>query len=138
MQFYDKVQSAILLDRGGLSLDDIHKSFVMNDLVFNDVHNKPVEVRPGFVALLGADDLMVTVEFLDRPADFAVFRQSLSSYFNRTVLCPDAEDRIRRHRSHILINVSQGALPQVLKSFTTTVGVASEGATLAQFQKRLG
>ena len=56
MQFYDKVQSAILLDRGGLSL--------------NDVHNKPVEVRPGFVALLGADDLMVTVEFLDRPADF--------------------------------------------------------------------
>ena len=70
MQFYDKVQSAILLDRGGLSLDDIHKSFVMNDLVFNDVHNKPVEVRPGFVALLGADDLMVTVEFLDRPADF--------------------------------------------------------------------
>ena len=76
MQFYDKVQSAILLDRGGLSL--------------NDVHNKPVEVRPGFVALLGADDLMVTVEFLARPADFAVFRQSLSSYFNRTVLCPDA------------------------------------------------
>ncbi len=137
MQFLDKVQSAILLDRNGIALDSIHKSFIINDLVHNNVQYTTVVNRPGFFALRGNNELLVTVEFIDRPAEPQVFAQALRSGFNRLVLCPDIEDRLRRHRSHLLINVSHGMLSDPVKSLMETVGVAARGASLPQFQKRL-
>jgi hypothetical protein len=136
MRFPDKVQSALLFDRDGLSLDAIHKSIVISDLVATGAQYKNIEYKPGFFRLFSNDNLTVTVEYLDRPADPAVFRQALGSFFNR-VLCPDAEDRIRRHRSHILIEVSHGLLPGQMKSVMASMGLPPEGASLPQFQARL-
>ncbi len=133
MLFPEKPQTAILLDRGGISLDSIYKSFLVNDLVYNNVQYKAVEDRPGFFCLSGNNGLMVTVEFIDRPAAADVLQLTLRSAFNRLVLCRDAEDRVRRHRAHILINVADAALLERLKNPAAQVDLGS----LPLFQKRL-
>lgn len=131
MLFPDNLQAALLLDGACTSLDGVHKSFAVNDLVHHNVRYTNMEVRPGYFRLLGDNGLMVTAELINRPAQPGVFTQALGSAFNRMVLCPDGAERISRHRSHILIWVSHAAQTQGLRAS------APEGATLAQLQKRL-
>ena len=83
-------------------------------------------------------DLMVFVEWLDRPAVRAKFDFALGCVFNQLSV-PDAPALIDRHRGMLLINVHHGALPQSseIQAMIARLGVGPAGQTLPQYQERL-
>ena len=101
------------------------------------------EANPGLFYRLfaGTEELMLTFEYIDRPADPDVFRGALSSSFTG-LLTPDIRDRIARSASHILIEVSHGVMggvedkPEIAAMFEA-IGRPRSGATQAQFDRRL-
>jgi hypothetical protein len=81
---------------------------------------------------------MVTLEYIDRPANLEVFRQTLDSAFTKLSF-PEAPAEIVRHRSHILIGVSHGVFGGVDRTsdLMKMLDMKPEGASLPQFLRRL-
>lgn len=139
MQFPNEVQSALLFDRPIKCLETVARTFMTIEEANTGARYNVSESNPGlFYRLYGGDDLMVTLEYIDRPANVEVFRQTLESAFTK-ISFPEAPARLAKHRSHILIGVSHGVLgssPE-LQRLMATLDMASPGATLPQFRRRL-
>jgi hypothetical protein len=83
-------------------------------------------------------DVMVFVEWVDRPTARANFNTALSSVFNQ-IGVPDAAALIDRHRGLLLINVHHGAMPQTaeIQALLAKMGMGQAGQSLPQYQERL-
>lgn len=139
MQFPNETQAALLFDRPVGGLEDMVRSFVRMEEMRSGAQFNVPEVKPGaFYRLYGADELMITFEYLDQPANIDVFQQTLASTVTG-MLCPDIRQRLMRNRSHILINVSHGVLGNSaqLAELMAKIGRPPEGHSLRQFARRL-
>jgi hypothetical protein len=142
MQFPNEIQSAILFDRKVTSLEQMVRSFAKVEEARSGTRFAAPEVKPGlFYRLYGGDQLMITLEYVGAPAKEAVFQQPLGSTVTGTY-CPDARERIKQSRSHILVNVSHGVLGGVasnpgIANFLDQLGMGREGHSLPQFKQRL-
>ncbi len=141
MEFLNEVQTALLFDKRISSLEQIVKIFLKTEADRGATFNVP-EAKPGtFYRLYGATQrLMITLEYLDQPANTAVFQQALGSAFT-SMACPDMRQRLAGHRSHILINVSHGVFGGVAKdpkiaAMFAAIGL-KEGQSLPEFKTRL-
>jgi hypothetical protein len=139
MQYPNTVQSALLFDRPMTDLALIVQNFLKIEAAKSGAHFNVSEANPGFFyRLYGHHDLMITLEYIDGPANPAVFAQALESPIMR-MLCPDMPERIARHRSHVLINVSHGVLPDMpeIAALMADLDMPVAGASLPQFVERL-
>lgn len=139
MPFPHEIQSALLFDRPVSHLDAVMRGFVQIETARTGVGYNLVEAKPGvFYRLFGGGEVMVTLEYVAAPAKAEVFRQPVESAITR-IYCPDMPERLMRHRSHILINVSHGALsstPEIDKMLDQ-IGYVRPGTNLPQFLRRL-
>lgn len=142
MQYPNEIQAALLFDGPVDQLETIVRSFARIEEARSGARFNVPEARPGaFYRLFGGDELMITVEYLDQPADPAVFQQALGSAVTG-IVCPDIRERLMRCRSHILVNVSHGAMGDVLNSpdiarFLQQIDYKVQGQSLPQFVRRL-
>ena len=143
MQYPSEIQAALLFDGRVGALDDIVADFVRVEAARSGTRFNVPEAKPGaFYRLFGgAEELMVTLEYIDGPANAAVFEQALGSAVTG-ILCPDIRERIMLSRSHILVNVSHGTMAGVLGSpdiarFLQEIDYAVPGQSQAHFQRRL-
>lgn len=139
MPFPHEIQSALLFDAPVHHLEAVMRGFVNIETARTGVGYNLVEAKPGvFYRLFGGGEVMVTLEYVAAPANPEVFRQPVESAITR-IYCPDMANRLMRHKSHILINVSHGALsstPEIDKMLDQ-IGYVRPGATLAQFLRRI-
>ncbi len=142
MQFLNEVQSALLFDSRLSSLEHMVAIFLKTEAERTGATFNVPERKPGIFYRLysGAQRLMITLEYLDQPANIAVFQQALGSAFT-SMACPDIRQRLAGHRSHILINVSHGVFGSVAKdpkiaAMFDAIGL-KEGQSLPQFKARL-
>jgi hypothetical protein len=139
-QFPAFIQAALLFDRKNpLDLDAFVRRFLTTEAGIGESYNIVADAKPGvFYRLYGANELMITVEYLDGRAQTPLFEATLGSPFTNFVT-PDARDRIAAHQSHILIGVHHGPLTptgeigDLLKQF----GMQPPGASLGAFEHRL-
>ncbi len=143
MLYPNRIQACLLFDRPVADLEAIMRDFQRIEGMRSGAQFNLPEVNPGrFYRLFeGSEELMVTFEYLDRPADTGLFRPALSSAFTG-IATPDIRDRIARHGCHILLEVTHGVFGGVeedpkIASFFETIGRAKSGATPAQFERRL-
>jgi hypothetical protein len=139
MQFPNDIQAALLFDRRVDSLEAMVRDFLRIEEARSGARFNVPEANPGvFYRLFGGDELMITLEYLDHPANPAIFQQVLGSMITG-IMCPDIRDRLMKSRSHILINVSHGVLgssPEVAQ-LMAQLGRPMEGTSLPQFIRRL-
>ncbi len=143
MQFPNEIQAALLFDSRVAALDDIVRAFMRVEEARSGARFSLPEAKPGtFYRLFGGgDEMMVTLEYIDGPANADVFAQALGSAVTG-ILCPDIRERLTLSRSHILVNVSNGAMGNVLSSpdiarFLQQIDYKVEGQSLRQFVRRL-
>jgi hypothetical protein len=139
MSFPHEIQSALLFDAPVDRLDAVMRGFVQIETARTGVGYNLVEAKPGvFYRLFGGGEVMITLEYIAGPANAEVFSQPMESAITR-ICCPDMPERLQRHRAHILINVSHGALtstPEIDKMLDQ-IGYVRPGTTLAQFLRRV-
>ena len=143
MQFPNEIQAALLFDRRVDNLEAMVRDFVRIEGARSGATFNVPEAKPGtFYRLFGGDELMITLEYLDHPADPAVFQQTLASAITG-IMCPDIRQRLMTSRSHILVNVSHGVMggalsgsPDIMR-FLQQIDYKMEGASLPQFIRRL-
>ena len=143
MQFPSEIQACLLFEGRVSALDEIVRAFMRIEEARSGAKFSVPEAKPGaFYRLFGGgDEMMVTLEYIDGPANAEVFAQALGSAVTG-VLCPDIRQRLTRSRSHILVNVSHGAMGNVLSSpdiarFLQQIDYKVEGQSLRQFVRRL-
>lgn len=139
MLFPNAIQAALLFDRRVDSLEEAVRTFMRVEQARTGAQFNVPEARPGvFYHLFGGDQLSITFEYLDQPADLAVFQQALASSVTGLV-CPDIRQRLTTNKSHVLVNVSHGVLgdsPELLKMLQQ-IDYPREGHSLPQFLRRL-
>lgn len=139
MQFPNEIQAALLFDGRVDSLEDAVRTFMRVEEARSGAQFNVPEARPGaFYHLFGGDQLSITIEYLDRPADLDVFQQALASSVTGLV-CPDIRQRLTTNKSHVLVNVSHGVLgnsPELLQMLQQ-LDYPREGHSLPQFLRRL-
>jgi hypothetical protein len=137
-KFPHTVQICLLFDEvKPLDLNAFVSDFVKAEASAGNPYNV-AERTPLFSRLYdGANDVMLTIEVMPGRAQDAVFGRALSSNYN-LLLAPDAKERIQRHKSHLLINLHHGVLPDMGEKmgFMEQLGVLP-GQTVQLFQKRL-
>ena len=139
MLFPNEIQAALLFDRPVRELEAIVKAFLRVEEARTGTRFNLPEAKPGFFyRLFGGDELMITLEYVDRPAEVSVFQQPLGSAITG-ILCPDIRQRLTRNRSLILVNVSHGVLgnsPEIAR-LMAQIGRPMEGHSLPRFIRRL-
>jgi hypothetical protein len=143
MLYPNRLQAALLFDRPVRELEAIVRDFARIEGMKSGANFNIPESNPGrFYRLFnGAEELMLTFEYLDGPANSDAFRGALSSAFVG-LATPDIRSRIARAQSHILLEVSHGVMagveedPKIAAMFAQ-LGMPKAGATQAQFQRRL-
>lgn len=139
MLYPNEIQAAVLFDHPFTRLQEVAQTFArMLEMELGAPPSVP-EAKPGvYYRFFGAGELMVTLEYMDGPARVELFGPALSSVFTG-IGCPDVRDRLMRHRSHVLINVSHGVLGNsaAVAQMMQMLGRPMEGATLPQFKQRL-
>lgn len=139
MPFPHDIQSALLFDAPVHHLETVMRSFVQIETARTGVGYNLVEAKPGvFYRLFGGGELMVTLEYIAAPAKAEVFKPAMSSAITR-IYCPEMGERLMRHKSHILIGVSEGTIPSTpdIDRMLAQIGYQKPGATLPQFIRRL-
>lgn len=134
-------QAALVFDR---SLEDFDRVIAQCARLLEAMYGQPFNIperKPNaFARLYGGDELMITIEHVDRPPNPEVFAQALTSTIT-TLLCTDMRERLLRARSMILINVSHGVFGQEIHDrfgdMFAKIGVPRAGANLPQFRRRL-
>ncbi len=143
MLYPNRLQAALLFDRPIRDLEAIVHDFTRIEGMRSGAQFNIPEANPGLFYRLfgGAEELMITFEYVDRPCDPQAFRAALSSPFNG-IATPDIRERIMRSQSHILLEVSHGVMggvednPEIAAMFEQ-IGRARSGANQAQFERRL-
>jgi hypothetical protein len=139
MQFPNEIQVALLCDRRLDGLEEVLRTFTRVEEMRSGARFNVPEANPGrFYRLFGGDDLMITFEYLDHPADINVFQQTLASTVTG-IVCPDIRQRLMTSQSHVLVNVSHGVLgnaPEVHR-LLQQIDYPLEGHSLPQFRRRL-
>jgi len=138
MQFPNRIQVAMLFDRKIDALEAGVRDFArIEEMKTGATFNVP-ETNPGkFYRLFNGDEeLMLTFEYIDGPANPDAFRGALSSPVVG-ILTPDIRDRIAQTGSHVLLEASHGVLSGVennpeIASFLGTIGRGPAGATPRQ------
>src|SRR5262249_23657490 len=136
------VQVALLYDSAdAIDLNALQAAFLKSELNVPGYKYNVVEAdgRRYFRCFGGRDsDVMVFVEWVNRPAVRANFNTALGSVFNQ-ISVPDAAALIDRHRGLLLINVHHGAMPQSseIQALLTKMGIGQAGQSLPQYQERL-
>lgn len=143
MLYPNRIQAALLFDRPIADLDAIMRDFARIEGMRSGAQFNVPEQNPGrFYRLYnGAEELMVTFEYLDQPCNADLFRPALSSPFTG-IATPDIRERIARSTAHILLEVSHGVFagveddPKIAAMFDA-IGRPRSGATQVQFARRL-
>lgn len=143
MQFPNRLQVAMLFDKPLEFLEEAVRDFArVEEMKSGATFNVP-ETSPGrFYRLFNGDEeLMLTFECIEGPANEDPFRGALSSPFTG-MMAPDIRDRIALTRSHILLEASHGVLGGVesdpkIAGFLQEIGRGPEGTTQEQFHRRL-
>ena len=136
------LQIALLYDSANaIDIRALQAAFLKSELNVPGYKYNVVEAdgRTNFRCFGGqASNVMVFVEWLDRPAVRANFNTALSSVFNQ-ITVPDAATLIGRHRGVLLINVHHGAMSQSreVQTLLAQMGVGQTGQSLPQYQERL-
>ena len=136
------VQVALLYDSADpIDLSAMQAAFLTSEMNAPGYRYNVVEAdgRTYFRCFGGREsDVMVFVEWVDKPTDRANFNWALGSVFNQ-IGAPDAAALIDRHRGFLLINVHHGAMPQVreIQELMAQMGVGPAGQSLPQYQERL-
>ena len=143
MLYPNRVQAALLFDRPVRELDAIVRDFTRIEGMKSGASFAAPEMNPGrFYRLFNGDEeLMLTFEYIEGPANPQAFRGALSSPFTG-IVTPDIRDRLARTQSHILIEASHGVMAGVeedpkLAAMFAEIGVPKAGASQTQFQRRL-
>ena len=141
MQFPNEIQAALLFPGTMRDLETVVRS-VLRILEARGAKFNVPEANPRkFYRLFGGDEMMITLEYLEQPANLTVFEQPLASLVTK-IVTSDISHRLATHRSHVLINVSHGVLGGLDASaefagLFEQIGMRREGATLPQFLNRL-
>lgn len=141
MQFPNEIQAALLFPGSMRDLETVVRS-VLRILEARGAKFNVPEANPHkFYRLFGGDEMTITLEYLEQPANLAVFEQPLASPVTK-IVTSDISHRLATHRSHVLINVSHGVLGGLDASaefagLFEQIGMRREGATLPQFLSRL-
>lgn len=143
MQYPNRIQACLIFDERTDILEAVVRDFArVEDMKTGTVFNVP-ESNPGFFYRLfnAAEELMLTFEYIEGPANPEVFRGPLSSAVTG-ILCPDIRQRIERSKSHILVEASHGVMGGVaddpkIASFLKQLEVGQDGASQEQFHRRL-
>jgi hypothetical protein len=136
------LQVALLYDSAApIDLNALQAAFLKSEMNASGYRYNVVEAdgRTYFRCFGGREsDVMVFVEWVDRPTDRANFNTALNSVFNQ-IGVPDAAALIDRHRGLLLINVHHGAMPQTgeIQELLAQMGVGPAGQSLPQYQERL-
>lgn len=143
MKYPNRIQAALLLDARFEELDALARDFArIAEMKSGATFNVP-EHHPGaFVRMFGgSDDLMLTFEYIDSPPNTSLFASALASPVT-SIRSPDMPDRIGRARSHILLEVSHGAMGGVeedpkIAPMMHDVGISGSSTNAAAFERRL-
>ena len=139
MQFPNDIQAALLFNDRVSGLEEMVRDFVRVEEARSGTRFNVPEAKPGvFYRLYGGDQMTITFEYVDGPANMEVFQQPLASTVTG-LLCPDIRERLTLSRSHILVNVSHGVLgnsPEIMQMLQQ-IDYPIEGQSLPQFLRRL-
>jgi hypothetical protein len=143
MLYPNRIQAALLFDRPFHDLEGVMRQFLRIEAMRSGAEFNLSEANPGrFYRLYGGgEELMVTLEYLDRPCDAALFAPALSSPLTG-IVTPDIRERIGRTYGHILLEVSHGVFagveedPKIAAMFAE-IGRPRSGASQPQFERRL-
>ena len=135
------LQVALLYDSADpIDLDALQAAFLKSESNVPGYSYNVIEAdgRTYFRCFERDSDVMVFVEWVNRPTARANFNTALGSVFNR-IAVPDAAARIDRHRGLLLINVHHGAMPQTgeIQALLAKMGMGQVGQSLPQYQERL-
>ena len=136
----NELQSAILFDDAEML--DVDAFIMRNIEAFRSVAGPlagPQErVASGVMMGSGHDGLFVTIEFLPHQADAAVFAPTLQSPFTQ-ISYPEGAARLGRHRSHALVTVRHGIMPDMpeVRGFVDNLELAQPGNTFEDFDLRV-
>src|SRR5215471_7344829 len=136
------LQVALLYDSAdAIHVDALLAAFLKSEMNAPGYRYNVVEAdgRTYFRCFGGRDsDVMVFVEWVNRPTPRANFNSALGSVFNQ-ISVPDAAALIDRHRGFLLINVHHGAMPQSpeIQALLGQMGMGQAGQSLPQYQERL-
>lgn len=142
MLYPNNLQSCILFDSRIGRFDEIVRTVKsVIDAKFGGAFNIPEAVPGSFYRLFGGRELMITIEYLEKPANVDVFRASLQSPLTG-IMCADIRERLMRNQSHVLVNISHGVLGTVandpsIAQMLDSIGMRKEGASLPEFTERL-
>lgn len=143
MLYPNRLQTALLFDNRVDCLEAVIRDFTRIEGMRSGATFHLAETDPGkFYRLYDAtEELMLTFEKLDRPADMACFRGALGSAYTG-IVTPDIRQRLARTDSHILLEVSHGVMAGVdedpkFAALFEAIGQPRAGATQAQFERRL-
>lgn len=143
MLYPNRLQAALLFDRRVHDLESVMRDFTRIEGMRSGAAFTVSENDPGrFYRLFdAAEELMVTLEYIDRPADPQVFRAALASPYTG-IVTPDIRARIAGGQSHMLLEVSHGVMggvedkPEIAAMFDA-IGRPRSGASQPQFERRL-
>ncbi|MFN0193010.1 MAG: hypothetical protein ACKVP5_13715 [Aestuariivirga sp.] len=134
------IQTCLLFDTPrAVSAKVVASSFADVEARLSGTRYNPLEVNgDAFVRLYGTNDMMITIERIDGPANATVFAGTLNSGFTRLAL-PDSPQLVARHASHMLVNVHHGAIPPMdaLEKLMGEIGMTAQGHSLEAFKARL-
>ncbi len=140
-KYTNSLQAAILYDGKA----DVWPSMDLNNfrmaMLERGIPLKITQEAATFAFMMGPEEIQLTVTYYDKPADHAVFAQTLKSAATRLIV-PDAIQRVLRHQSHVLVEIQQGVFggvdgdPQISKMFDD-IGFPRPGHSLAAFNKRV-
>lgn len=143
MLYPNRLQAALLFDRRVDCLEAAMRDFTRIEGMRTGASFHLSESNPGqFYRLFDAtEELMLTFERIDRPADPQAFRAALASPYTGLVT-PDIRERLARTDTHILLEVSHGVLAGVeedpaLAGLLDAVGHKRAGASQTAFERRL-
>ena len=143
MQYPNRLQAVLLFAHPVRELETIMRDFTRIEGMKSGANFNVPEANPGrFYRLFnGAEELMLTFEYIDGPPNVDAFRGALASPFTG-LATPDIRARIARTQSHILVEASHGVMggveddPKIAAMFAQ-LGMPKAGATQAQFERRL-
>lgn len=136
-------QTALLYERSVRDCEAITRDFIRIEGMRSNAQFQISHAEQGrFYRLFDAtEELMVTIEYCDRPCDPRLFEGSLASSYNR-IITPDIRERVARGYGHILLEVTHGVTGGVeetpeIAAMLKAIGRPLSGATQAQFERRL-
>ena len=139
-QFPGSIQAALLFDAAQpLDLDALVREFVAAEEGTGTHYKVVSDTKPGvFYRLFGSNHVMITVEHVDRQAKLSLFEAALSSPFTN-MGTPDAQERLARHKSYVLVETHHGAIPPTTEALRLLekLEVPMPGHSLAEFRLRM-